>query len=236
MVSLVAVGTLASCGGSSSSDGGSSGTSHSTDAGSSATTSSSGGGGSGGQPGGGGSGGGGADSGAQSGDGGSGLGSDGSVATNPDASTGADAGPPPATCAPPITRVDVSHPTTVVGTGTAASCTSAALTSAIGAGGVITFACGGAATITVAAEIAVPTDKDTIIDGGGLITLDGGNASRILHYNSGDYRGMYGGAQHVLTVQNIAFAHGKATGTMMFPPASPPCSQGYQDGQGRRDS
>src|SRR5690349_14309069 len=38
--------------------------------------------------------------------------------------------------------VDVSNPTTVVGTGTAASCTFAALNTAVTAGGVITFHCG----------------------------------------------------------------------------------------------
>jgi hypothetical protein len=43
---------------------------------------------------------------------------------------------------------------------------------------------------------------------------------------------MYGGAQHKLTVQRLTFTRAKATGTMMFAAASPPCSQGYQDGAG----
>src|SRR5581483_11269389 len=38
--------------------------------------------------------------------------------------------------------VDTSHPNHVVGTGTAASCTSAAVVAAVAAGGVITFSCG----------------------------------------------------------------------------------------------
>jgi hypothetical protein len=144
-----------------------------------------------------------------------------------------EAGPPPAaTCATTVALADTSHPTTVVGKGDAGSCTATALQSAVTQGGIVTFDCGGAATIAIAAEITVPTDRDTVIDGGGSVTLDGGGATRILHYASGDYRGMYGGAQHTLTVQRITLTRAKATGTMMFPAASPPCSQGYQDGAG----
>lgn len=148
-------------------------------------------------------------------------------------STAVEAGPPPATtCAATVGLADSSHPTTVVGSGTAAGCTAAALQSAVTQGGVVTFDCGGAISIPINAEITVPTDRDTVLDGGGNVTLDGGGASRILHFDSGDYRGMYGGAQHTLTVQRLTFNHAKATGTMMFPAANPPCSQGYQDGAG----
>jgi hypothetical protein len=144
-----------------------------------------------------------------------------------------EAGPPPAaTCATTVALADTSHPTTVVGKGDAGSCTAAALQSAVTQGGVVTFDCGGAATIAIATEITVPTDRDTVIDGGGSVTLDGGGAMRILHYASGDYRGNYGGPQHTLTVQRITLTRAKAKGTMMFPAANPPCSQGYQDGAG----
>ncbi len=144
-----------------------------------------------------------------------------------------EAGPPPATtCAVPLALADTSHPTSVVGTGDAGSCTASALQSAVTQGGIVTFDCGPAATIAVTSEIVVPTDRDTVIDGGGTVTLDGGGVTRLLHFQSGDYRGMYGGAQHVLTVQRITLTRGKASGTMMFPTASPPCSQGYQDGAG----
>jgi predicted outer membrane repeat protein len=168
------------------------------------------------------------------------AGDDGGPTGSPDASPGADgalplveAGPPPAmTCTATVGPADTSHPTTVVGNGDAATCTLAALQSAVTQGGVVTFDCGGAATIAVTTEITVPTDRDTVIDGGGMVTLDGGATTRILHFSSGDYRGMYGGAQHTLTVQRITLTRGKATGTMMFPAASPPCSQGYQDGAG----
>ncbi len=150
-----------------------------------------------------------------------------------DASPPVEAGPPPATtCTSPIALADISHPTATVGQGSASQCTEAALTTAIQGGGVITFDCGGATTIAITTEIAVPTDRDTVLDGGGMITLDGGHATRMLSFNSGDYRGMYVGAQHTFTVQNITMTNAKASGTMTFPTASPPCSQGYEDGAG----
>ncbi|HEX3770200.1 MAG TPA: hypothetical protein VHV30_05020, partial [Polyangiaceae bacterium] len=144
-----------------------------------------------------------------------------------------DAGPPPAVvCTTAVGLADTSHPATVVGMGDAGSCTQAALQAAVTKGGVVTFACGASATIAVTREITVPTDRDTVIDGGGAITLDGGGATRILHFDSGDYRGMYGGAQHTLTVQRLTFNRARATGTMTFPDAGAPCSQGYEDGGG----
>jgi hypothetical protein len=144
-----------------------------------------------------------------------------------------EAGPPPAmTCTAPIGLADTSNPATIVGEGSASGCTATALQAAVTKGGVVTFDCGGPVTIPVTTEITVPTDRDTVIDGGGNVTLDGGGTTRILHFNSGDYRGMYGGPQHVLTVQRITLTRAKSSGTMMFPTASPPCSQGYQDGAG----
>jgi predicted outer membrane repeat protein len=166
---------------------------------------------------------------------------DGAPMTSPDdaarpadgASSAVETGAPPAsTCQAPIALADASHPAATVGGGDAGGCTEGALRAAVHAGGVVAFNCGGPVTIPISAEISVPTDRDTVIDGGGTVTLDGGGATRILHFDSGDYRGMYGGAQHTLTVQRIALSNAKATGTMMFPAASPPCSQGYQDGAG----
>ncbi|MGO8999248.1 MAG: choice-of-anchor Q domain-containing protein [Polyangiaceae bacterium] len=138
-----------------------------------------------------------------------------------------DGAPPPATCTPPITPVDTSSPTTVVGTGTAASCTEAAFTSAIATGGIITFNCGGAATIPITSEKELSTKGATTIDGGGVITLDGGGATRILHFDGGNYRV----TTTVVTLQNLTLAHAKATGTLISAPAT--CSQGYEiDGGG----
>ncbi len=148
-------------------------------------------------------------------------------ASTPDAGT-PDAATPSAVCALPLTAADVSVPTTVVGMGAPASCTVAALAAAVAAGGVITFDCGAPTTFTLTAELTLPTDRDTVIDGGGTVTLDGGGTTRILHFQSGNYRGHYGGPQHSLTVQHLSFAHGRASGTEIVVPADAPaaCSRG----------
>jgi hypothetical protein len=55
---------------------------------------------------------------------------------------------------------DVSSPTTVVGTGTAASCTADTFIAAVAAGGIITFNCGpDPATITLTKPAKVFNDK-----------------------------------------------------------------------------
>src|SRR5260221_3743055 len=57
---------------------------------------------------------------------------------------------------------DVSSPTTVVGTGTAASCTGDAFVAAVAKGGVITFDCGpDPATIILTTTAKVHNDKGT---------------------------------------------------------------------------
>lgn len=61
-------------------------------------------------------------------------------------------------------------------------CTDAGLRAAVAGGGLITFNCGGAATITLASPITFT--QNTTLDGGGLITLSGGNASGLLISNS----------------------------------------------------
>ena len=91
--------------------------------------------------------------------------------------------PPNQVCMVPAMPVDTSKPTTVVGTGNSgASCTEAAFRAAVATGGIVTFNCGGSATITVTSEVPVATD--TTIDGNGQITLSGGGMSRILHITS----------------------------------------------------
>ena len=79
---------------------------------------------------------------------------------------------------------DVSQPDTVVGDGTPESCTSAATIAAIESGGVITFDCGpDPVTITLdrPAKVFNDTGPRIVIDGGGLVTLSGGGATRILY-------------------------------------------------------
>jgi len=131
-------------------------------------------------------------------------------------------------CIPPVTLFDVSSPTSVVGNGTAASCTEAAFSAAVAKGGTIVFSCGGPATIPITSEKAVRIDVDTVIDGAGQITLDGGGRTRIFNFEGTNFRVTL----TKLVLQRLTLTGGKATGTLMFPPASPPCSQGYQNGGG----
>lgn len=145
----------------------------------------------------------------------------------------ARAGNPDGHCLSTLPReampVDTSHPTTVVGSGTAASCTHAALAAAVAAGGVITFDCGAdPVTIPVTATLQLRTDRDTAIDGGNTVTLDGGFAVQLLRWVDGNWLTN----DHVLTLQHLALVNGKATGTTLLATAPPPCSQGYLDGQG----
>lgn len=127
------------------------------------------------------------------------------------------------------TPADVSTPKTVVGTGTAASCTFTALQAAIKLGGVITFDCGAApVTIKVTATLSLPTDRNTVIDGGNKITLDGGGAVQILRFDSPDFRAN----ENRLTLQHLALVNGKTTPKVAIPPAPAPCSQGFNDGEG----
>ena len=117
--------------------------------------------------------------------------------------------------------VDTTHPDHVVGTGTPASCTGAAVAAAVAKGGIITFACGPnpvAIPMTVTAKVF--NDKpDVVLDGGGLVTLDGQGARRILYQNTCDPAQVWTTShcqdqEHpILTVQRLVFANGKASGT-----------------------
>src|SRR5437667_8334745 len=75
----------------------------------------------------------------------------------------------------------------VVGTGTSASCTGAALDACLPGGasfdGTVTFACGGAATITLTSTKTI--SADTTIDGGSVITISGGGTVGVFSVNSG---------------------------------------------------
>ena len=129
-------------------------------------------------------------------------------------------------CTLPFGAADTSNPTTVVGSA-AHPCTEAGLASAVQGGGIITFDCGNPTTITLTAQLEPPTGKDTTIDGGGTVTLDGGGTTRILFFNGGGYRT----TSTVITLQNLTFQHGHATGTAI-PLATAPCSQGYSTDAG----
>lgn len=158
---------------------------------------------------------------------------DGSVVPDggviPDGSVVPDGSVSAPVCAPALTAVDVSKPTTVVGTGTPASCTESLLDAAIQKAGIITFDCGAApATITLTSEKKLKTNADTTIDGGGKITLDGKNATRLLSFDDANYRT----SKITVTLQNLTFTGGKSSGTAI-PAAPAPCSQGTNvDGGG----
>ncbi len=120
---------------------------------------------------------------------------------------------------------------TIIGTGTPESCAFGALSAAVAAGGVIIFDCGSdPITIPVTATMTLPTTKDTVIDGGGKVTLDGGHAAQILSYDSANFQAL----ETRVTLQNLTLVNGKTTPTDMIPaqPAMPACSQGWDDGQG----
>src|ERR1700678_918622 len=84
--------------------------------------------------------------------------------------------------------VNTSHPTHVIGNGTPASCTSAAVVTAVAEGGIITFDCGpDPVTITMTATAKVSnTSHQVVLDGGGKVTLSGGGKIRILYMNTCD--------------------------------------------------
>jgi len=116
--------------------------------------------------------------------------------------------------------VDTSHPTHVIGNGTPASCTSAAVVAAVAAGGIITFSCGPSpVTITMQATAkVVNTSADVVLDGGGRVTLSGGGVRRILYMDTCDPSQQWttshcqDQAEPRLTVQNLTFTGGNSTG------------------------
>jgi hypothetical protein len=154
---------------------------------------------------------------------GTGQGNGGDPNTDPDA--GLPAGNPDGTCAVPAEAQaeDVSSPTTVVGDGTPASCTSAAVVAAVAGGGVITFDCGpDPITITLDQTAKIFNDKGPkiVIDGGGKVTLSGGGKVRILYQDTCDQAQVWTSATcqnqetPALTVQNLTFVDGNSTGQL----------------------
>jgi hypothetical protein len=152
-------------------------------------------------------------------DGGSdGSGDDNVLVVNPldDPEEGPAAGNPDGTCDIPAEAgpEDTSSPNVVVGTGTPDSCTGDAFIDAVAQGGVITFDCG-SDPVTIEldrpAKVFNDTGPDIVIDGGGLVTLDGGGNTRILYMNTCDENQVWT-TDHCqdqdhprLTVQNLTF-------------------------------
>lgn len=157
-------------------------------------------------PGGGVDGGGGDDGSASGGDGSAGL--EGGGDGNPNSDSGPIT-PPGTVCTSAVTLANVSAPTTVVGGASGPPCTQAGLQTALGTGGVITFACGGTVAspfvIKMATELTV--DKTTVIDGGGTVVLSGDMKTRILKIGHGDFTEQ----ATLITVQNLTFRDGHTT-------------------------
>ena len=117
---------------------------------------------------------------------------------------------------PPAARaVDTSHPNHVIGGGTPAGCTSAAVVRAVAEGGIITFNCGQkpvTITMTATAKV-VNTSHWVVLDGGGKVTLSGGGKIRILYMNTCDPKQKYTTNDcweqqwPELVVQNMTFEH-----------------------------
>lgn len=81
-------------------------------------------------------------------------------------------------------------------------CTEAGLDAAVAAGGTNTFACVGATTITISTSKSV-TVANLTLDGGGLLTISGGNALNIFTVNNGSS----------VAFRNLAISNGfRATG------------------------
>jgi hypothetical protein len=143
------------------------------------------------------------------------------LATNPQ--DGPPAGNPGANAPLPLEgqAEDVSNPTTVIGSGAAASCTGDALVAAVAKGGVITFNCGPdpvTIVLTSTAKVFNNTAPKLVIDGGNKVTLSGGAKIRILYMSTCDAAQVYPpgpgdcntnpGVQ--LVVQNITFVDGNS--------------------------
>jgi hypothetical protein len=187
--------------------------------------------------------------GSSSGSSSSGAGSSSGASANDAGDAGAfpAAGNPDGSCktlAPPsqMSLADTSSPTTVVGTGTAASCTFDALNAAVTKGGIVTFDCGSEpVTIPITSTLQPPVSKGSaspiqiVIDGGGTVTLDGQGSVRIMSWVHDTWRTN----TDTLTLQRIHVVNGKTTPTEKIPacPAAngvsnTECSTGYDDGQG----
>jgi hypothetical protein len=114
--------------------------------------------------------------------------------------------------------VNTSHPDHVIGAGTPAGCTSAAVVKAVARGGIITFNCGpNPVTITMTATAkVVNTSHQVVLDGGGLVTLSGGGKRQILYMNTCDKKqkwttsDCYDQQWPQLAVQNITLKNGNS--------------------------
>jgi hypothetical protein len=116
--------------------------------------------------------------------------------------------------------VDTSRPDRVVGNGTPGSCTSRKVVRAVAKGGVITFDCGPdpvviemRRTAKVFNKVGGRVTRRVVLDGGGLVTLDGMGQRRILYQDTCDKRQVqttsdcYDQPYPKLVVQHLTLTH-----------------------------
>ncbi len=105
-------------------------------------------------------------------------------------------------CPSPIQPATLSHPTTIT------DCTRAGVQAALDPGGEINFNCGpGETTILIDQTLELSTHTSTVLDGVGLVTLDGGGNNRILHKGWHDPSSA---GEITITIQNLRLVNGKA--------------------------
>jgi len=111
-------------------------------------------------------------------------------------------------CVSPIALRDTTKPLTIVGNGSLSSCNQKALSAALLKGGIITFNCGGGGqpvTISINSPLNVSATNDTVIDGAGIVTLNGSGITRILNFDRANFEL----ATPTLTVQRLRFINGR---------------------------
>jgi hypothetical protein len=112
----------------------------------------------------------------------------------------------------------------MIGSGTPASCTSAAVVSAVAQGGSIRFNCGpNPVTIAMTQTAKVFNNRPSVtLDGGGLVTLSGEGTRRILYQNTCDPAQVWTSpncdtqTNPQLTVQNITMIQGNSAGSQSY--------------------
>ncbi len=104
-----------------------------------------------------------------------------------------------AMCETSLDPVPLVNPTTIT------NCSQSGIQTALDQGGHINFSCGpNPVTIAISSQLEINPNVSTVLDGGGLVTLDGQGTSRILH------KDWHPGQVVNITLQNLRFINGKA--------------------------
>lgn len=124
---------------------------------------------------------------------------------------------PPALCSAPLEPVQLVNPTVIT------DCSESALSSALAQGGHITFACGpDPVTIPVSSPLVTSATEDIVLDGAGLVTLDGQGITRIIEKPFTPNAHIDKTLGNDLTLQRIRLVNGRA-----------PAATGRQDADAR---